>query len=69
MGAEKIKVSGAAGTSDFPGNPAWGKPLPGGMYAAPTNRVNMYTSRKAGSTANGHGPHACGPYKPAKNGG
>ena len=38
------------------------------MYASPTNRVNMYTSRKAGSTANGHGPHACGPYERPERG-
>ena len=48
----------------FPGNPAWGAPLPGGIYASPTNtRDRVYDTgdewrRKV------YGPHACGPYEP-----
>ena len=48
-------------------NPARGKPLPGGMYAAPTNKGTVYTDQKRCCVANGHGPHACGPYKPTGN--
>ena len=32
-----------AGTGDLPANPAWDAPLPGGMYASPTNtRYRVY---------------------------
>ena len=47
--------------SVLPGNPAQGIPLPGGIYASPTNKVNVYTSRKPGNAVNVHGPHVCGP--------
>ena len=47
--------------SVLPGNPAQGIPLPGGIYASPTNKVSVYTSRKPGNAVNVHGPHVCGP--------
>ena len=51
----------------FPINPAWGEPLPGGIYAAPTNtRYRVYVS---GDQVVAEGLRAvCGPYKPAENG-
>ena len=35
----------------------------GGMYAAPTHGPNAVATQKPCYEANGHGPHACGPYK------
>ena len=64
----------AAGTGGFPGNPAWRTPshdhvpLPGGIYASPTNtRYRVHKPQKRCRAANAHGPHACGPYEPAGN--
>ena len=35
-----------AETGNFPANPAWGQPLPGGIYASPTNtRYRVYDPR------------------------
>ena len=42
-------------------------PLPGGIYASPTHGGSAYTNPKRYRKANGHGPHACGPYEPARN--
>ena len=48
----------------FPANPARGAPLPGGMYASPTNtRYRVYNTGD-GWRRKVYGPHACGPYKP-----
>ena len=52
----------------FPGNPAWDAPLPGGMYASPTNKATAYTNQKRCRRANVPGPHTCGPYEPTGNG-
>ena len=51
----------------FPATPARGAPLPGGIYAAPTNtRYRVYVS---GDQVVAEGLRAvCGPYKPAENG-
>ena len=40
----------------------------GGIYAAPTHGPNAVTTQNRYRGANGHGPHACGPYGPAVNG-
>ena len=67
-GGVKTPPYRATETGNFPVNPARGIPLPGGMYASPTNtRYRVY------DTGNGcwrevYGPHACGPYRPAGNG-
>ena len=36
----------SAGTSMFPANPAWRTPLPGGIYASPTNKGAAYTNHQ-----------------------
>ena len=51
-------------TGNQPGTPRDRSPLPGGMYASPTNQGAAYASQKRCHEANRHGPHACGPYKP-----
>ena len=56
------------GNGQRTGNPARRVPLPGGMYASPTNtRYRVHKPQKRCHAANAHGPHACGPYRPAGN--
>ena len=45
-GGVKTPPYGAAYTVVFPVNPAWGKPLPGGIYASPTNEISASTKKK-----------------------
>ena len=48
--------------------PARGAPLPGGMYASPTNtRYRVYNTGD-GWRRKVYGPHTCGPYEPPGNG-
>ena len=49
-------------TAQRTGTPAWGAPLPGGIYASPTNKGTAYTNQKRCREANVPGPHTCGPY-------
>ena len=58
-GQDPALQSGANGQQTR--NPAWGIPLPGGMYAAPTHGPNAATTKKRQCKANGHGPPTCGP--------
>ena len=58
----------AAYTVVFPATPAWRTPLPGGIYASPTNEIYTSTNQIRCHRANTHGPHACGPYKPTGDG-
>ena len=53
----------SGGNGQPTGNPARGKPLPGGIYASPTNKGAAYASQKCCRRANGHGRHVCLPYK------
>ena len=56
------------GNGQRTGNPARRAPLPGGIYASPTNtRYRVHKPQKRCHAANAHGPHACGPYRPAGN--
>ena len=45
-GGVKTPPYKSAGTDNFPGNPAWRTPLPGGIYASPTNKGIAYTNPK-----------------------
>ena len=67
FGGVKTPPYRAAGTGDLPANPAWGTPLPGGIYASPTHGGSAYATRGCVVAVPFHGPHACGPYEPARN--
>ena len=54
--------------SVYPQPPRGHLPLPGGMYASPTNKGTAYTSRKRSRKADGHGGVKTPPYKPTGNG-
>ena len=56
-------------TSVLPGNPARGTPLPGGIYASPTNTRYRVYDIGDGWWRKVYGPHTCGPYEPTGNGG
>ncbi len=54
--------------SVYPQPPRGHLPLPGGMYASPTNKGTAYTSRKRSRKADVHGGVKTPPYKPTGNG-
>ena len=61
-GGVKTPPYRATGTGGFPVNPAWRAPLPGGIYASPTNtRYRVYDTGD-GWRRKVYGPHACGPW-------
>ena len=66
-GGVKTPPYRATGNGQSTGNPAQGTPLPGGIYASPTNRGTAYANQKRYHMATARGPHACGPYEPAGN--
>ena len=55
----------AAYTVVFSANPTRGTPLPGGIYASPTNKGTAYTNQKRHHRANGRGGRERPPYNAA----
>ena len=60
-GGVKTPPYRAAETVMLPINPAWGAPLPGGIYASPTNTRGRVNDTGDGGRRKVYGPHACGP--------
>ena len=62
-GGRERPAYNAAYTVVFSANPTRGTPLPGGIYASPTNKGTAYTNQKRHHRANGHGGRERPPYK------